>query len=118
MLGLHIFNFVVSFTISSGSSKTDVGQMISQLVALGAGVLSLVAVFRVASILRAEFVRTGRYIEISSILVFFFQIYYLQYKINQAASMPATLPRRRKRKKKKPIPIVPEGEEPAPPNDP
>lgn len=56
--------------------------------ALG-GIALLVANFRVASILESDFRRSGRFLSVSRLLTFFFGLYYLQYKINCAASTPA-----------------------------
>lgn len=63
--------------------------------AMGIGVL--VSCFTVARALRSEIARTGRGIEISNVLVFFFGVVYLQYKLNEIADAPA---RRKKRRKK------------------
>jgi hypothetical protein len=71
------------------------------LLSLIAGVTAVIAAFRIARILRSSFARTGRFLELSTIATFFFGIYYLQYKINQAAELPARAPRRKKKKKKK-----------------
>jgi Domain of unknown function (DUF4234) len=73
---------------------------ISSFLSLGAGVCALVANFRVAAILRSDFARTGRFLSVSSVLTFFLSIYYLQYKINEAAETPARVKRKKKRKKK------------------
>lgn len=62
--------------------------------AMGIGVL--VSCFTVARALRTEIARTGRAIAISSVLVFFLGVAYLQYKINEIADTPA---RRKKRRK-------------------
>ena len=60
--------------------------------ALGGGAL-LLADFRVASILSSDFARTGRLLSVSSVATFFFGPFYLQYKINQAAEIPARVPK-------------------------
>lgn len=62
------------------------------------GIISLVQAFRVAHILRSNFARTGRLIEVSGVPTFFFGVLYLQYVINRAAVTPG---RKKKKKKKK-----------------
>ena len=64
---------------------------------LASGITNLVLAFRVAHILRSDFARTGRFIGVSALGVFFFSFLYLQYVMNKAASIPA-----RRRKKRKP----------------
>jgi hypothetical protein len=67
----------------------------SALIEFVAGALVLIAEFRVANILRSEFRRSGRGIQVSSLAVFFLGVPYLQYKVNQGADTPARLSRRR-----------------------
>jgi hypothetical protein len=59
------------------------------LVNVVCAVVSLVAAYRVAAILRSDFARTGRFLKVSGAGTFFFNALYFQYKINQAADMPA-----------------------------
>jgi hypothetical protein len=66
---------------------------------LVAGITNLVLAFRVAAILRSDFSRTGRFVGVSSVAVFFFGCLYLQHVINKAADTPMLT--RKKRKKKK-----------------
>ena len=56
---------------------------------LGAGGASLFLGFRVAAILRSDFARTGRLLDLSGAGVFFFGCLYLQHVINEAAEKPA-----------------------------
>ncbi|MBX3192284.1 MAG: DUF4234 domain-containing protein [Labilithrix sp.] len=74
---------------------------VSRVLSIGGGIAAIVANFRVAAILRAELRRTGRYIDISTIWVFLLRVYYLQYKINQAADTPPLALRKKKKRKKK-----------------
>jgi hypothetical protein len=67
-------------------------------VQLFSGIMNLVLAFRVAGILRSDFARTGRLVDVSGVGVFFFGCLYLQHVINQAADTPAMA--RKKRKKK------------------
>ena len=53
-------------------------------------VAAYVACFRVARILRSDFARTGRALEVSNLATFFLGFWYLQYKINQAAVTPVS----------------------------
>ncbi len=58
-------------------------------VSIGGGVVMLIASFRVMRILRSNFARTGRSLQVSAIATFLFGTLYLQFKINQAADIPA-----------------------------
>ena len=71
-----------------------------QGLSVGSGIVSLVQAFRVAHILRSNFARTGRLIEVSGVPTFFFGVFYLQYVINRAAATPG----RKKKKKRKTTP--------------
>jgi len=79
---------------------------VQPLVGLVGTIAAIVANFRVADILRSDSTRTGRFIRISSLWTFLLGIYYLQYKINQLADLPAHVPaeKRRKKRKRKPAP--------------
>jgi hypothetical protein len=88
---LLVVTFVVDWLLSMGGRPlTDV----SRLLSIVNMVLTLFAEFRVARILRSEFRRSGRGIDVSSIAVFFFGILYLQAKINQGADTPRRFPKR------------------------
>jgi|GEM_PF-5873785 len=75
---------------------------ISNVFAIGSGILSLIARFRIARILRSDFARSGRRIDVQSLLTFFLGVAYLQYKINQASEIRAHV--RKKKRKPKPAP--------------
>jgi hypothetical protein len=64
-----------------------------RILQLGGGITSLSLAFRVAGILRSDFARTGRFIGVSSLGVFFFGCVYLQHVINEAADTPARVTR-------------------------
>jgi hypothetical protein len=66
------------------------------MLSTGAGVVTLIANFRAAAILRSEFRRSGRLLTVSGVATFFFGIFYLQYKINEGADVA---PRSKKKKK-------------------
>jgi hypothetical protein len=65
----------------------------AQLVQVAAGLVSLLLAFRVAAILRSDFTRSGRGIDISTLGVFFFGCLYLQHAMNQAADVPPIRPK-------------------------
>jgi hypothetical protein len=87
-IAVNALSFVVSFT---GKDGAQVGNLLSVV----AAVPFVIASFRVASILSSDFRRTGRLLSVSYGATFFFSIYYLQYKMNRAASIPARLPKDR-----------------------
>jgi hypothetical protein len=58
-----------------------------------AAIVLVIASFRVASMLSSDFARTGRLLSVSYGATFFFGIFYLQYKMNRAASVPARMPK-------------------------
>jgi Domain of unknown function (DUF4234) len=91
IIGMH----VVAILVAIGGKEVAPA---SRLVSLAAGITTLIANFRVAAILRSDFARTGRFLGVSSVATFFFSIYYLQYKINQAADTPARVATREKTK--------------------
>lgn len=55
---------------------------------LGVGIFGLVVAFRVARVLRSDFARTGRFISMSGVGIFFFGSLYLQHVINEAGDAP------------------------------
>jgi hypothetical protein len=55
---------------------------------VASGAASVITAFQVARILRSNFARSGRLLQVSRIATFFFNAFYLQYKINQAADTP------------------------------
>lgn len=59
------------------------------------GLVNVFLAFRVAAILRSDFARTGRFVGISSLGVFFFGCSYLQHVINEAADVPARWSRKK-----------------------
>jgi hypothetical protein len=87
------------------SSMAKAGEGLDRLVQIAAGITMLIAVFRVAHILRSDFARSGRFIGVSGVMVFFFGTLYLQYKMNQAADTSPL--KKRKKKKKKPVEDAP-----------
>jgi hypothetical protein len=86
-----VVTFVVDWLLSMGGRPLA---DLTRLLSIVTMVLTLVAEFRVARILRSEFRRSGRGILVSSLAVFFLGLLYLQYKINQGAATPRRLPRR------------------------
>lgn len=56
------------------------------------GLVNLLLAFRVAAILRSDFVRSRRYIDVGTLGVFFFGCLYLQHVMNEAAGVPAREP--------------------------
>lgn len=92
---------VLAFALAFAGKDAAAIRPIFSLVAIITGLL---ANFRVLNTLRTDSARTGRFLEFSTIRTFFFGIYYLQYKINQLADLPARVEKpRRKKKRKKPI---------------
>lgn len=83
---LNVISFVLGFTGEDGSP-------VEKFVSVLAGSALVLADFRVASILSSDFARTGRPLSVSSVATFFFGTFYLQYKINQAAEIPARVPK-------------------------
>ena len=85
---------------------------LASILLIGATVLHLVVVFRIAGILRSHFARNGIRREVSGLATFFLGVMYLQYIINQGADVELTIPSedrpRRKKKKKRPVPADPE----------
>jgi hypothetical protein len=81
----------------AASHATDLEPLI-RMIQLADWVAMLMAVFRIATILRSDFSRSGRFLTVSGVATFFFGTLYLQYKINQAADTP---PLKRRKKKKK-----------------
>jgi hypothetical protein len=77
--------FVVSFAV--GFAHAPEG--IVRLTQLANGIVNLILAFRVAHILRSDFARTGRLVNVSGAGVFFLGCLYLQHVINVAASTPA-----------------------------
>jgi hypothetical protein len=70
-----------------------------RLVQMVPSIAGLILAFRVAGILRSDFARSGRFIEISSLGVFFLNFLYLQHKMNVAADTPARLPKGKQKRK-------------------
>jgi hypothetical protein len=61
----------------------------AKVVQAASGLVSLVLAFRVAAILRSDFARSGRYIDVATLGVFFLGCLYLQHVMNEAAGVPA-----------------------------
>ncbi len=87
------------------------------VVTIGSTVLWLIAVFRIARILRVHFSKNGIRREVSGIATFFLTTLYLQYVFNRAAdderamAQSADRERRRKKKRKKRAAAMPEIDE-------
>lgn len=95
---------VLAFALAFAGKDAAAIRPIFSLVAIITGLL---ANFRVLNTLRTDSARTGRFLEFSTIGTFFFGIYYLQYKINQLADLPARVEKpRRKKKRKTPVESV------------
>lgn len=81
---------------------------LSGVMLVAAAVLTVVANFRVAAMLRSHFRRNHLRLEVSSVGTFFLGIFYLQYKINEGADAELSIPRdeapRRKKRKKRRAP--------------
>jgi hypothetical protein len=84
----------ISFTVGAASALVNVPPGFDRLVSVVGGIVTIVTAFRVATILRSDFARTGRFLHISGPGTFFFNAFYLQHKINQAAETPARGPQR------------------------
>jgi hypothetical protein len=80
--------FVALIALSAAGAKEG-----AQLVQVASGLVSLLLAFRVAAILRSDFTRSGRGIDISTLGVFFFGCLYLQHAMNEAADLPPVRPR-------------------------
>jgi hypothetical protein len=76
--------FIVSFV----SGFVGLPPEVDRAVSLAGGAAGIIAAFRVARILRSDFARSGRLLQVSGLATFFFNALYLQYKINQAADTP------------------------------
>ena len=77
---------VVSLLVSLGGKETASLEAFVSTVGI---IAAIVANFRMADILRSNATRTGRFVSVSSLATFFLGIYYLQYKINRLAEIPA-----------------------------
>jgi hypothetical protein len=95
VLLMYIGTFGLAFI--GGAAQSPEVMNVERLVSAGGGVITIIANFRVAAILRSEFARTGRFLSVSNLATFFLGIFYLQYKINQGADVA---PRVKKKKKK------------------
>ena len=91
-LGLSLCNLALTLVVGKGAAPLE------SLISAAAALTFVIAIFRVRTILRSDFARTGRFLDVSTVATFFLHIYYLQYKINKAASTP---PARKKKKRKK-----------------
>jgi hypothetical protein len=89
-------------TMAAGKPDDPI-HAVSKVTSLAASVVGIMCSFRVRSILEAEFAESGRPLPISGVWTFFFSIFYLQYKMNQAGDYPDTRRRRRKKKKRKKV---------------
>jgi hypothetical protein len=83
-LAATVVSFVLAFVLPD---------QLDRPVSIACGAVSIITAFRVAKILRSDFARTGRFLNVSGAGCFFFNALYLQYKINQAADTPARAPR-------------------------
>jgi hypothetical protein len=91
-LGVLASGPLLATFVSIGLSFAVVPAEADRGISVGLGVVSIVAAFRVAAILRSDFARTGRFLRVSGAGTFFFSALYLQHKINQAAATPARAP--------------------------
>jgi len=82
---------------SFGVSLAQAPDAVRQAVQLGGGIFNLFLAFRVANVLRSDFARSGRLLDVSTLAVFFFGCFYLQHVMNRAAGTPARVRRKRKR---------------------
>jgi hypothetical protein len=98
----HIVSFVVSLAAAGTRDRPDSAvHAISRVLSIGAFAVNIVTTFRIADILQAEFAGSGRPLSVSKLWTFVFGIYYLQFKINQAADSPDRRGRPKKKKRKK-----------------
>jgi hypothetical protein len=99
------YALLVALGAWEGATGSRDGEGPIRLVQGMGGIAMLVAVFRVARMLRSDFNRSGRFLTVSGVATFFFGTLYLQYKINEAAD---TTPLKLRKKKKKKIEAEPE----------
>ena len=92
LLMATVLNLLVAF----GGKETA---SLQALVSTVGTIAAIVANFRVADILRSNATRTGRFVRISSLATFFLGVYYLQYKINRLAEIPAHVAKPKKKRK-------------------
>jgi hypothetical protein len=78
----------VTFVLGAVVGVTREGDALTRPIDLAVGIFGLVIAFRVAHILRSDFARTGRFIKVSGVWVFFLGPLYLQHVINKAADTP------------------------------
>jgi hypothetical protein len=76
---------------SFGLLLADVPETVDRAVNLGLAVALLSLNFKVAAMLRSDFARTGRMLDVKSVWVFFLGTIYLQHVINKAAECPARI---------------------------
>ena len=86
---------IVTLLVAFGGKDTA---SLQALVSTVGTIAAIVANFRVADILRSNATRTGRFVRISSLATFFLGVYYLQYKINRLAEIPAHVAKRKKKR--------------------
>jgi hypothetical protein len=92
---------LVANVAAFGTFFFEVPQELDRPISLGLGAAALVLSFRVAAMLRSDFARSGRMIDVKGVWVFFLGVWYLQHVINKAADAPARIVGAKKRKKKK-----------------
>lgn len=85
----------VSWVVALAGAPPEVDNAVS----VGVAVVNLVMAFRAAAILRDDLTRSGRFLRVSGVGTFFFGALYLQYKINEAAGVPARAGTRKRKKK-------------------
>jgi hypothetical protein len=76
---------------SFGLLLADVPESVDRAVNLGLAAALLALNFKVAAMLRSDFARTGRMLDVKSVWVFFLGTIYLQHVINKAAESPARI---------------------------
>ena len=117
VLGLTVAATIGGVVLGALDAPPSVTNSLNMAVAVAALILG----FRVAGILREEVQRRRLDLGVSSIAVFFFGCFYLQYKINRIADAIDAKPKKRKKKRSPPSPEPePEPRAPSPeaPDDP
>lgn len=85
LLGVNVVSLVVLVVEGIRPSRTGADAGGPNLFGIASGLLGLMLAFRGKAILEQYFSRIGKPRRLSTAATFFFQLYYLQYKINEAA---------------------------------
>jgi hypothetical protein len=94
----NVVSLVLSMALGWMHVQDSAAHFLARLLQIAGGVTVLALSFRIAHILRSDFARTGRYINVSGVAVFFLGCLYLQHVINAAADTPASRPKRGKKR--------------------